>query len=352
MTSGKGSPDPEVTIRSRTPPPRDRWKNRLFVVGIVLATCGTFLSAAYVGWWLHDRNPGRPLAVDVNRPVTVINESGRAAGTVPNVLGLDLDTARQVMIDAGIDPAKVTRRATPYAGAQGVIVDQQPSPGAPRPRAVVLGTSTPAKMPAVVGRQVGVARRTLADLGARVIVRSRYAPGKAEGLVLGSRPRMGALLPDDATLTVAEAPSSVFLDQLEAITDECEAQEKLTIGGRDVQHAISCAPTKGYSETMEYVLNKRVGRFEATIGLGDRGGDTAPVTFRVTVDRVTVFTRTLSFGESARVSLPIEGALRVRLATSLASKRDPQDEVAAVWGDARFEGGKPAVDALTKESSP
>jgi beta-lactam-binding protein with PASTA domain len=344
------------TARSDTasaePEPRRRAGRvaRLVVTGMALATIGTCLALVYAGWWLHERDPGKPVSVAIKRPITVIRDAGAASGSVPNVLGLDVDTARQAMIDAGVDPARVATEERPYAGEAGLVVSQRPAPGARRQDRVLLAVSARAQMPAVAGDQIRAARERLADLGARVVVRSRFDSGAAEGTVLSTRPAEGEVLSDSATLTVAEASSSVFLSQLESVSSDCSVEEELTMNGRAVKNPLTCSPSSDYASEMEYVLNRRVARFVATVGLGDRGGDRVPARFRVVVDGRMVATRTVAFGQIARIAVPVAGALRLRLETRMASGREQDDSPIATWGNARLLGGQSAIDALIKES--
>lgn len=314
-----------------------------------LALLGTLVFGGCLGWWFHDQHPGPP-EVNVSRPVRVLSESEGASGAVPNVIGLDLDTARRAVSDAGLDPGTIRTRGRPYAGQSGLVVDQQPSPGTSHPAAVTLGVSSPATMPSLAG-PVADARRRLSDLGARVVLATRFEPGVAEGTVVASHPAAGQKLTDDVTLTVAEAPSSVFATNLEPVTSDCDTGS-LTMNGHSFDNVVSCAPSQDSPSAVEYALNRRVKGFSATIGLDDRGGTGFPVRYRVLVDGSQVFSRTLSFGQTAPVSVRVAGALRLKLQARLARRGEPNETVTAGWGEARFLGGRSAIDALARSSSP
>lgn len=322
---------------------------RLLVTGLVLATVGALLGATYVGWWLHDKNPGKPVAIVVKRPIKVVNESGASPTTMPNVLGLDVDSARQAMADAGIDPARIAVSTQPYAGERDLVIDQDPSPGAPRSSgAVKLAISGPATMPKVVGRTVDDARVSLGNLGVRVISQRRFAAGQKENTVLDSTPRMGQPLGTDATLTIADAPSSVFVSQLETIQSDCNSAS-LPINGHTYKTSMSCEPGTDSPSEMAFALNRRVSQLVAVVGVSDQSQATAPIRFRVIVDGAVRYDRVVPFGQSAHLAVSVVGGLRVRLEARLASHRDTFDTVTGVWGNARFQGGRSAIDALSRQ---
>ncbi len=327
------------------------WRVRLLAVAAGLSTCGTLLAVGYLGWWLHDRNPGKPIAVEVNRPVRVVQETGTAPDRVPNVLGLDADTARQTMIDAGIDAAAVTLKQQPFAGAGGLVITQDPGPGAQRASKVVLAMSAPATMPTVVGLEQVKARKMLNDLGARVVTEFRYAAGAKEGTVTAAEPSPGVPLPGSVKLTLADAPSSVFLSELEAIRTDCNTDET-QIAGRTFKNPLVCSPAADSPAQIEYALGRRAGEFVATVGLSDRSAATAPVRFRVLGDRRQLFSRVVPAGSDVRVTVPVSGVLRLRLETLVASGAELSDSVSAVWGNARVLGGRQAIDQLTTVDTP
>ena len=52
------------------------------------------------------------------------------------------------------------------------------------------------------------------------------------------------------------------------------------------------------------------------------------------------------------MAVPVARALRVRLEAQVAGSPDVAESVTAAWGNARFLGGRGAIDALVKESGP
>ena len=351
--------------KSRPPalPPRPK-KNRraalrrrlrtLVTAAVGLTALAALLGAAFLGWKVHDwigsKHPKR-LSVTVNRPIRVVSELTTKAGTMPDMLGLDAGTARQVLSDAGIDPAGASTTTKPYAGDAGTVIDQQPGPGAPvAGQKIVLTLSAPAVMPQLAGNPAQDARTTISDLGASVLVKTEFRPGTTENTVLSTDPAAGKPISDRVTLVVAEAPSSVFLSKLHSISSDC-GTDSLNVGGVAYQDALVCEPGDSSMETMEFLLNRHVSAFAAILGLGDRGGTDTPVTFRVLVDGRAVFRQTLGFGSKKAVNIPVVGALRITLEVSAGKYGPSGTSPQPVFANARFLGGRTAIDNLITESS-
>jgi eukaryotic-like serine/threonine-protein kinase len=120
--------------------------------------------------------------------------------TVPNVVGLTVDQARQAVEQAGLvlNPPSAAGRVTdqrPVAGrsvrrGRGVSVTVVPLPGL--------------VVPDVVGKTVPEARKTLADAGLRLVEPS------VAGRVVGQRPRAGSLAfpGSSVAVTIAVPPAS------------------------------------------------------------------------------------------------------------------------------------------------
>lgn len=327
---------------------------RIVIAAASLSALAILLGAIYLGWQSHEWfSPRRAtyVTVTVNRPIKVVKAQRNHAGLMPNVLGLQVDTARQVLADAGVDPAAVTTTDQPYAGETGLVIDQEPASGATVSAPVKLVLSAPATMPKLVGQTVVAARDTLARIGTSAFVKTRYDAGASEGSVLETDPAEGESLSDRATLIVSEAPSSVFLTQLRSITSSC-GTETLNVAGAQQKDALVCSPSQGSPSVMEYLLNGHVASFQATIGLGDRGESTVPVTFRVVVDGQPIAIRTVGFGRSRTISVPVRGALRIHLEAAVGvAASSASTSVQAAWGDARLLGGRSAIDNLIAESS-
>ena len=335
-------------------PAVSRTLRRLFLGAVALTAVALLGGAAFLGWRIHDwtaEAPKTAVAVTINRPVNVVQEHQADAGTMPNVLGLPEQTARQVFADAALDPSRIATTPQPYAGESGIVISQDPAAGTPPGQGkLYLTVSAPAKMPRLVGAVLDDARTPLAQLGATVLIKSRYKPNAAENSVLATEPTAGQPLTDRATLVIAEPPSSVFLNQLRAIDSDCST-ETLNVAGTQRQDALVCQPNEGSPAAMDYVLNRHVASLAVAVGLGDRGANDAPVTFRVFVDGKRAFAETLRFGQAHAIRIPVVGALRIHLEADVPKQGPSGEAPQAVFAGARFLGGRTAIDNLVAESS-
>jgi NPCBM/NEW2 domain-containing protein/PASTA domain-containing protein len=344
-----------VLVPVRQPKPRASGR-RLRVAGLALLVLGAAGIGAWGGWTVRDRVDDEPVPaaidVSVDRPVLVLDAPTDVAGAMPSVVGLSVEQARQALSDAGIDIAGVSEVVTPFAGPGGMVVAQDPRGSTPAPDAVTLTLSQPTAVPEMVGARIEDARDVLTDLGVRIDITTEYVAGQPEGAVLASDPGPGEPLPTELHLRVAEAASSVFLADLPAITSQCSIGDA-TVNASDQSASLVCSPAYDQPEVAEYVLNRQIENFEATIGIDDRSEVGVPIRFRVLVDDQVAFDATVTYGTSQEITIPVSAALRVTLETARTGA-DLEDccDTAAVWGGARLTGGLDAVTRLFEESNP
>jgi hypothetical protein len=335
-----------------TEPGRRRWLRRIRFVALCSTGVALLAGGAVAGWWGRDRFGTHETVFTVERPITVASATpGSAKATMPSVVGLDRQSALQALADAGIRLAQVSTKEQAYAGVPGIVIAQDPAPESAAPRAPSLILSAPGVMPRLTGLSLDAARTALSQMGATVAVRRRYEAGAAEGSVLETVPAAGQPLAERVGLVVAEAASSVFLDQLAAVQSDCSS-DSVYVAGVERPHSLVCQPQQGSPAEIDYVLNRRVTRFDVTLGTGDAGATDAAVAFRLYVDGRLALSDTLPFGTARAVSVPLDGALRLRLVAAVPKQGASGDQVVAVFGAARLVGGSSAIDALTTEAHP
>jgi beta-lactam-binding protein with PASTA domain len=328
------------------------WLRRLAIATISTSVVAVLLSMVFLGWQVHDWISGKPtVRVTVTRPIKVVKEQRGSSDTMPSLLGLSEQRARQVLADAGVDLKRVSTSNQPYAGEESVVIAQKPLSGSPLgSSAIALTISVPAKMPPLQGMPLNDARDLLGQIGASVTVETRYQPGSAENTVLETKPAAGEPLSDRATLVIAEPPSAVFLSQLQSISSSC-GTDTLNVAGISRTDALVCNPGEGSPAVMDYLLNRRVSEFQAVLGLGDRGANDVPVTFRIFVDGRRAAVLMLAFGQAQKVTVPVVGALRIRLEAAISHSSKSDEEVQAAFANARFLGGQSAINELIAESN-
>ena len=317
---------------------------------MALSASGIALLAGGIvaGWYGRDRFRTDP-TVTIRRSLTVVGQSAQHAAGMPDVIGLASNSARQAIADAGIDLSKVTVVEQPFAAYPGVVIDQRPEAAAPLPSSAVLVVAKAGKTPALEGYTADGARQALSQLGASVTIRTIYQAGTAENTVLATDPAAGQPLAQRVTLTVAEAPSSVFLDQLSAINSSCDTTS-IYVNGTNRPDSIVCNPSHDYPAEADYALNRKVTSFQAVVGLGDSGATDTPVTFEVWVDGKLAYSGTFNFGRARWITVPTAGALRLRLRAIVPRQGNSGETVQAAFGGAKFVGGQSAISRLTTES--
>lgn len=327
-------------------PPAPRSGGRKLLAGVlVLSVLAAAAAFTALGWFLNNQFGGP--RIDINRPLNVTKNAPIAVGYVPNVYGIDEDSAIQALVDSGVSPARISTKTVAHVGDAGLVVTQSPTPGKRiGDAAVVLGLAGPATMPSLVGKSLDQAREQLEVLGASVKVEHAYRSGADEGTILATAPAAGGSVKSSVTLTVADPASSVFLSDLEAIQTTC-SEGAATISGADFENSVTCAVSPESPASASYSLGRSADAFSATVGLDDEGDDSASVRFVVLRDRQQVQSFSLRFGQSRKINVPLKGALRLTIKVIGGGRSGSDLETTAVWGDARVSGGESAIDRLS-----
>lgn len=308
----------------------------------VLAAASAFTA---LGWFLNNQFGGP--RIDISRPLNVTKNEPIAIGYVPNVYGIDEDSAIQALVDSGVSPSRISTKTVAHVGDAGLVVTQTPTPGKRiGTSAVVLGLAGTATMPSLVGKSIDEAREQLEVLGASVKVEHTYRSGADEGTILATAPAAGGTVKSSVTLTVADPASSVFLSDLEAIQTTC-SEDAATISGDEFENSLSCSVSPDSPASASYSLGRSVDSFSATVGLDDDGDDSASVRFVVLRDRQQVQSFSLRFGQTRKINVPLKGALRLTLKAIGGRSSGSDLETTAIWGDASVSGGETAIDSLS-----
>jgi len=182
--------------------------------------------------------PAAGTNVDFDGRVSVVVSIGPEVFTIPRVVGLDLETARQNLELNGFTVGEVTETAHESVPA-GSVIRQDPGPGAADPNSSVdLEISTgPAfiAMPEVENRVLETAISTLVEAGItedRIIVEQEFSDDILEGFVISSDPRAGSPVIQQAnvTLVVSKGPAPIAVPSLIGLTPS-EAQSRVENAG-------------------------------------------------------------------------------------------------------------------------
>jgi len=319
-----------------------------------LLVAAVFAAGAVTGWSVQAQVQSRLTSAEPRVVRVPVNSAAADEGAVmPDVRGLPVDLARQVVGDAGIPVQTVEVREQPAAGPVGTVVAQTPSFDTPAPARVSLTVSTAAVVPVVTGRSGTQVAEEMTALGARVEVERRYVPGAVAGNVASVSPAPGQPLPATVSLVVAESGGSVFLDALDAVSGSCSTGSE-SVDGTTYAHALTCsAGTVGSSASeVAWVLGRRADQVEATVGIPDDGQPGDRVLVQVLADGKVVGSVQAGYGAPAPLSVPVAGALRLGVRVSLLTTGSTSSYSSgrAVLGDVRLVGSQQAVDALAADS--
>lgn len=327
---------------------------RSLVAGSVLLLVSVAGAGFYAGWSYRDgrteEQVRRVSDIVVDRPIVVTEQPEMEVSDMPNILGLPIVDARQVLSGAGIELSVVTEEPQPFGGESGIVLSQDPAPGTPPPSAVTLTLSQATAVPDMVGADLEVASQILEDLGVRVVAVPVYVAGATEGTVLSSSPVAGEPLSTELTVEVASEGSAVFLSDLKAVDSDCRYRD-VSVNGTAWNDAIECAPRYEESKESDYLLNREIDTFSATIGISDRSEAGVSLRYEVFVDGTSVFETTLGYGQTAVVDVSTQGALRLTFRTTRVNAVEDCCNVSAVWANAKFHGSQEAVDRLIAEST-
>jgi serine/threonine-protein kinase len=157
-----------------------------------------------------DQNPEPRTQLEEGSAVSVTVSSGVAETTVPSLVGLSLDEARQALRDADLEAGDLTQ--VPSGEPQGTVVRVRPDEGETVPAGSsvdVRYASGSNRVPDVVGRSEGEARSMIEQAGFELGSVTTEETDEAEpGTVVSQSPgaRTSSRLGSTVTIVVATAP--------------------------------------------------------------------------------------------------------------------------------------------------
>jgi eukaryotic-like serine/threonine-protein kinase len=139
-----------------------------------------------------EQNPPPGSRELVGARVTLAVSGGQQMGTVPTVIGMTREQAEVVLETAGFSVGEIIEQASQQP--RGEVVETRPAAGsqAPMPSPVTLvlsGGPSVLRVPDLVGRSVGEARRLLEQIG--LVVGDVTSEGPGNGFVIGHSPEPG-----------------------------------------------------------------------------------------------------------------------------------------------------------------
>ena len=314
------------------------------------AVVGIACAAGGVGYLVGTHGAHRPIVVTAApRGAAGVPTAGTAV--MPSLNGLTQDAALAALALVRVPAGSVTVTVRPAATTPGVIVGQSPAAGAvvDTKATVTLLISGPGTMPDLVGKSETEARAALQALGAQVTTNGVFAEGRTPGTVIAESPTAGAPLTETTALTVAAAPSSVFLSALRPVSSNCSTSSSESVNGTALSDSVICQVAAGNTATADYVLNRHVSTLTMTAGQRDRSPTGFVMNLQVLADGQQVVGQRIVFG-TATISVPVDGVLRLSVRVTTEAQQGVSMAPTVVLGSAKLIGAPAAIDLLLAES--
>ena len=300
------------------------------------------VAAAVGGWWLANSTLVASHESS-SAPVPEVQVSDAGFGVqMPDVRGLELATALQVLADSGIPADHIVTHEAPSVVTAGVVVEQSPAFGASQIAVVDLGVAVSASMPALGGKTQDEAVEVLSGFGTAVEITYGYSKDAAPGTVLSVSPATGEPLGQAASLVVATAGSTLPLTQVHTIAGGCRTRTAVAIDGRDYTTALACEARTDRAVETTWMLSKTVDRFTATVGIADDGVPGASAGYSVLLDGAVVAQGVADFGSSTAIDVVSTGAIQLTIRIDAAS----QGDVDVIFGTAVVYGSDEGIERL------
>lgn len=285
-----------------------------------LLTLGVFAGGGVVGWWIaSDRATELPeytRAENAAEPAAnaEVDEESSAAPevTMPDLRGIPLTDARQVLADVGVAPDLIAVDNAPAAGPEGVVVAQDPVFGYDAVDGATLQVSVGTGVPDVVGQTAEEAVAQLQQLGAQVELAQRYEADAVAGAPIDVEPAPGTRLPEVVSLVIATAPAEVTLNELNAVDGFCYRRTR-AIEGIDYEGSVTCRSRAGRDREYAWLLDRAVSDVSGVLGIPDTADTTTTATVEILADGISVRSYDLRYGEAQEFELDASGVLRLTL---------------------------------------
>jgi hypothetical protein len=322
-----------------------RAKPRVLRVTAAIATAAGVLliSVGFVGGWAAN---DRIQAARSEPGPSVIEIPARADldGIMPDIRGLNVADARQVIVDVGFDPNTIEVSGVPWAGDPDLVISQDPVVGEHVTGTISLKISEAARVPDVIGQNHRDAIDVIRALGAEPEVVEAFDLQAPTGSVLSIEPAVGELLPRTVRVTVAQPGSALYLNKLRAVSGSCSSTEA-QINAQAYKQSLRCGTgTTKSPRTTVWLLNRKVQVISGVIGINDKDDPGLVVDVTVIGDGQVLGTYTTSYAHPAEVNLAVPGVLRLEVQATSGKSAN------VVLGDWILKGTTEDIDALESGS--
>lgn len=301
------------------------------------------------GWFTHEWYVAAYTQPAADAEIVEVPVSEVELGTtMPDIRGMSENDALTVLSDLGFATSTVEVETKPWAGAEGIVIEQFPAPGIDDLTDLKLVVSQQAKVPNVLGIDRKEALTAIRSLGAEVTFTEQFLADEVPGTVIKSEPAAGDTLGDSVNLTVVSAGSSFYLNTLSPISGYCSGGS-FRLDGTEFPQSLAC-DSREEGASYEWDLQRKVEAVEFTLGISDEADETGgSVTVTAYVDGETAGEATAKFGEPVKMFIPTNDALRLSLTiTGTKPSEDSYYRHSAVLGDARVIGTTDNIDQMER----
>lgn len=309
-------------------------KSTLRKLGVALGVLWTIMClviGVLLGWMANERiQVGRTTAGPSVIEVPVLEEVPSFA--MPDLRGLSLPEAKQVIVDTGASADVVEVVEVEWGGAPGLVIAQDPVLGEQVASRIQLQVSKQATMPEVAGLAESEAVDRLRLLGVEAVVEQRFDLSARTGTVLEASVAVGEALPKVVNLVVAQPGAAVFVSQLKSVDGNCSKHDG-RINGQSYPNSTECrSGTAEHPSTSVWLLDRKAHQLSAVVGVDDRGKTDASVTVRITGDGKELANVNATYATPTEVSVSVEGVLRLEIIVV------SENRASAVFGDMLVKG--------------
>ena len=315
-----------------------RGRHALWLARTALAV--TLVGTGFTGGWFagSERSLVEAEASRKDTPDRTFVSSDVAS--MPDLRGLGLRDAQQILADLGIAASEVSTVDQPAAGPSGLVVGQSPVFGYSVEGLVTLNISRPAKVPEFVGRSATDVLADLDELGAETETVTQYVPGVPPGSVASISPAPGTPLPVAVRVVIAAEPESRPLVEVAAVEDNCSIDDD-SLDGQTYRELLVCE-TDRYPINQTWVIKKAATTLAGIVGVPDTTEPGSAVEVQLLADGTLRRTLTVGYGQTVPFRIDVTGVLRLTLRV----RSQTRDYSTAGFAHLRLLGDATALDSL------
>lgn len=208
-------------------------------------------------------------------------------------------------------PAAATSRPSEGAEEAGAATTTEAPTTSEAPTTTAAPTPEAVLMPEVVGLTLSQARTELRGIAYDVV--EEFDTDAADNEVLAQSVAVGEEVTEGVDLTVAKQPVTVYLDDLEAVSNRSYYDATPQLNGESYPRSL-VGDAYNNTGTAEWNLSRGFRQLVATVGRSDEADNPAvAVEVKVFLDQREVWSERVVLGEPVELDIDVTDALRLRI---------------------------------------